>query len=49
MKNSIDLIIKLLVKLVVLLFVIFISFVGYVIVFSRQNNIEIDDTISYIK
>lgn len=49
MKNSIDLIIKLLVKLVVLLFVIFISFVGYVIVFSKQNNIEIDDTISYIK
>ena len=49
MKNSIDLIIKLLVKLVVLLFVIFVSFVVYVIVFSKQNNIEIDDTISYIK
>ena len=49
MKNSIDLIIKLLLKLVVLLFVIFVSFVVYVIVFSKQNNIEIDDTISYIK
>lgn len=49
MKNGIDLIIKLLVKLVILLFAVFIAFVSYVIVFSKQNNIEIDDTISYIK